>query len=90
MATIKKNTLPAYFKPVFCSLLAALIVLLTFFVRIPLGPLTITLNCLPVAIFCFSVNMGSERRINQDDIKPSCFNSTNIKPQYRSTTALCF
>ena len=50
MATIKKNTLPAYFKPVFCSLLAALIVLLTFFVRIPLGPLTITLNCLPVAI----------------------------------------
>lgn len=50
MTTIKKNTLPAYFKPVFCSLLAALIVLLTFFVRIPLGPLTITLNCLPVAI----------------------------------------
>lgn len=50
MTKANKNTSPAYFKPVFAALLAALIILLTFFVTIPLGPLTITLNCLPVAI----------------------------------------
>ena len=50
MTTTRKGTTPKYFKPVFAALLAALIVLLTFFVTIPLGPLTITLNCLPVAI----------------------------------------
>lgn len=50
MTNAKKNMSPAFFKPVFAALLAALIVLLTFFVTIPLGPLTITLNCLPVAI----------------------------------------
>ena len=50
MSKSKKNATPKYLKPTFCALLAALIVLLTFFVTIPLGPLTITLNCLPVAI----------------------------------------
>ena len=50
MTKNKKNATPQFFKPVFTALLAALIILLTFFVRIPLGPLTITLNCLPVAI----------------------------------------
>lgn len=51
MATSKKNTLPVYFKPVFCSLLAALIFLLTFLsISLRIGPLTITLNCLPVAV----------------------------------------
>lgn len=50
MSKSKKNASPKFLKPTFCALLAALIVLLTFFVTIPLGPLTITLNCLPVAI----------------------------------------
>jgi uncharacterized membrane protein len=50
MTKTKKNASPRYLKPTFCALLAALIVLLTFFVTIPLGPLTITLNCLPVAV----------------------------------------
>ena len=50
MTKAKKNTSPQYFKLVFTALLSALIILLTFFVTIPLGPLTITLNCLPVAI----------------------------------------
>ena len=51
MAQAKKNALPKYFKPVFTALLAALIVLLTFTVgSLRIGPITITLNCLPVAI----------------------------------------
>ena len=50
MTKRKKNASPKYLKPTFCALLAALIVLLTFFVSIQLGALTITLNCLPVAV----------------------------------------
>lgn len=51
MANQKKKALPVYFKPVFGTLLATLIILLTclsFSLRI--GPLVITLNCLPVAV----------------------------------------
>ncbi|MBQ7744995.1 MAG: ECF transporter S component [Ruminococcus sp.] len=51
MTKAKKNTLPIYFKPVFASLLAAAIVLLTFLsISLRIGPLVITLNCLPVAV----------------------------------------
>ena len=51
MAKVKKNALPVYFKPVFASLLAALIILLTFLsINLRIGPLVITLNCLPLAI----------------------------------------
>lgn len=51
MAKTKKNALPAYFKPVFAALLAASIVVLTFLsISLRIGPLVITLNCLPVAI----------------------------------------
>ena len=47
----KKNTQPKYFKPVFAALLAALIVLLTFTIGgLRIGPLTITFNCLPLAV----------------------------------------
>ena len=51
MANPNKNALPHFFKPVFTALLAAFIVLLTFTVgSLRIGPITITLNCLPVAI----------------------------------------
>ena len=47
----KKNAQPKYFKPVFAALLAALIVLLTFTIGgLRIGPLTITFNCLPLAV----------------------------------------
>ena len=49
--TKSKTIQPKYFKPVFAALLAAVIVLLTFTVgSLRIGPITITLNCLPVAI----------------------------------------
>ncbi len=51
MATTKKNAAPKLFKPVFAALLAALILLLTFTVgSLRFGPITITLNCLPLAV----------------------------------------
>ena len=51
MTKARKNAQPRYFKPVFAALLAALIVLLTFTVgSLRIGPITITLNCLPVAV----------------------------------------
>jgi len=51
MAKVQKNAAPKLFKPVFAALLAALIVLLTFTVgSLRIGPLTITLNCLPLAV----------------------------------------
>ena len=47
----KKNAQPKYFKPVFAALLAVLIVLLTFTIGgLRIGPLTITFNCLPLAV----------------------------------------
>ena len=51
MTKARKNAQPRYFKLVFAALLAALIVLLTFTVgSLRIGPITITLNCLPVAV----------------------------------------
>ena len=51
MAITKKNAAPKLFKPVFAALLAALILLLTFTVgSLRFGPITITLNCLPLAV----------------------------------------
>ncbi len=51
MTKSKKNSSPQLFKPVFTALLGALIVLLTFFsVGIRFGSLSITFNCLPVAV----------------------------------------
>lgn len=51
MANQKKKALPVYFKPVFGTLLATLIILLTFLsFSLRIGPLVITLNCLPVAV----------------------------------------
>ena len=51
MAQKKKNAAPRFFKPVFTALLAALIVLLTFTVgSLRIGPITITFNCLPLAV----------------------------------------
>ena len=51
MSKVKRNATPRYFKPVFAALLAALIVLLTFTVgSLRIGPITITLNCLPLAV----------------------------------------
>lgn len=51
MTKTRKNAFPVYFKPVFGALLAALIILLTFLsISLRIGPLVITLNCLPVAV----------------------------------------
>ena len=51
MTKTKKNAAPKFFKPVFTALLAALIVLLTFTVgSLRIGPITITFNCLPLAV----------------------------------------
>lgn len=51
MSKTKKNALPRYYKPVFASLLAALIIMLTFLsISLRIGPLVITLNCLPLAV----------------------------------------
>ncbi len=51
MTKANKNKLPAFFKPVFAALLAALILLLTFTAgSLRIGPITITFNCLPLAV----------------------------------------
>lgn len=51
MTKSKKSLAPKYAKPVFAALLAALIILLTFTVgSLRIGPITITLNCLPLAV----------------------------------------
>lgn len=51
MTKTQKNTSAKLFKPVFAALLSAMIILLTFTVgSLRFGPITITLNCLPLAV----------------------------------------
>ncbi len=52
MSNVKNNKQPRFFKPVFAAMLSALIILMTFtgIGYIPIGPLKLTFNVLPVAI----------------------------------------